>query len=153
MRIVALLLLLCSCARNDSWTARSIQTGSPEFDSSKISYKSQDRAQGLDLEIFQVGGLTHAYFQVQSHTIAPYEGNPKNALLTFVIGENTYSDVALRHEGGQRVSLSDKMQQLLLSSLQKNLSVTVRLGSFETIIKAEKFTKYYTEGKSPQGAL
>ncbi len=153
MRIVALLLLLCSCARNDSWSASYIKSGHSEFDSSKISYHSQDRAQGLDLEILQVGGLTHAYFQVQSHTIASYEGNPKKALLTFVVGEDTYSDIALRHEGGQRVSLSDKMQQLLLSSLQKNLSVTVRLGSFETIIKAEKFTKYYTEGKSPQGAL
>jgi hypothetical protein len=65
-----------------------------------------------------------------------------------VIGDNTYSDIVSCHEGGQRISLSDKMQELLISSLKKNLSVTVRVGMFETIIQAEKFTKYYTETKA-----
>lgn len=142
-------MLLCSCARNDPWAINHIKAGSPEFDSSKISYRSPDPLRGLDLEILQVGNLVHTTFQVQSHTIPSHEGNPKNALLTFVIVGNTYSDIVSCHEGGQRVSLSDKMQELLISSLKKNLPVTVRLGTFETIIQAEKFTKYYTDAKAP----
>jgi hypothetical protein len=141
------LALLCSCSHNDSWAVNSIKTGSLEFDSSKLSYQSKDPIRGLDLEILNIRGQLHAYLQVRSHTITPYENNPKKALLTFIVEDTTYSDVALRHEGGQRVSLSEHMQEILISSLKKDLPVTVRLGSFETIITAEKFAKYYNELK------
>lgn len=120
-----------------------MKTGNVEFDSSRLSYPSKE----LDLEILCTQGLLHTTFHVQSHTISAHQNNPKEALLTFIIEGISYSDIAARHEGGQRVSLSNKMQEILISSLKKNLPVTVQLGSSETIIKAEKFAKYYTHFK------
>ena len=134
---IALLIFFCSCAHNDPWAA------SRQFDSSKLSYSPKDNLRGLSLEIFQVEGKEHAYFQITSHTINPYEGNPKQALLTFIIGEASYSDVVPRHEGGQRISLSEKMQEILISSLKENRSVTVHVGGLETIITAGKFADHY----------
>ena len=134
---IALLLLFCSCSHNDPWTTNK------QFGSSKLSYSPADNLRGLSLEIFQLEGKIHSYFQITSHTINSYEGNPKQALLTFIIGETSYSDVVPRHEGGQRISLSEKMQEILISSLKKNQSVTVRVGGFETIITAGKFADHY----------
>lgn len=120
-----------------------MKTGNLEFNSSKLSYPSKE----LDLEILCTQDFLHTTFHVQSHTISPHQNNPKEALLTFIIEGISYSDIVPRHEGGQKVSLSNKMQEILISSLKKNLPVTVQLGSSETIIKAEKFAGYYNRLK------
>ncbi len=121
-----------------------MQSGTQEFNSAKLSYTPTNN---LNLEVLFVNGAVHAYFQSESHTLASHEGDSKNALLSLIIGDTTYSDIVPRHQGGQRVSLSEKMQEILLSSLKQNLPLTARVGSLETIITAEKFASHYDKLK------
>ena len=143
-----LLLLLCSCAQNDNWTVSHIQTGNEAFNSSKLEFPAHDTVNGIDLEFLCVQGKTHAYLQVHSQTIPAYQGNPKESIVSLQIGETTFSDTAHRHQGGQRLLLSDALQEHLLKALNENKSVIIRLEGYKTIVDAEQFSKHFEEFQS-----
>lgn len=139
------LLLLCSCVQKDNWMVSHIKTGSEAFNSSKLSFPTQDAVNGIDLEFLCVEGKVHTYLQIHSQTIPAYRGNPKEALVTLQMGEETFSDVAHRHEGGQRLLLSDISQQHLLKALQDKTSVTIRLEGYKAIVASEQFLEHFKE--------
>ena len=139
------LLLLCSCAQNDNWTVDHIQTGNEAFSSSKLSFPTHDAVNGIDLEFLRVEGQLHTYLQVHSQAIPPYQGNPKEALVTLQMGETTFSGIAHRHEGGQRLLLSNPLQEYLLKALQDQTSVTIRLEGYKTVVATEQFLEHFAE--------
>jgi len=139
------LFLLCSCTQNDNWAVNHIQTGNEAFNSSKLSFPTHDAVNGIDLEFLCVQGKVHAYLQVHSQTIPPYQGNPKEAVVTLQMGETTFSGIAHRHEGGQRLLLSDSLQEHLLKALKENKSVTIRLEGYKTVVAAEQFSEHFEE--------
>lgn len=143
--LIPVLIFLAACAKTNNWAVSHIQTGDAEFDSSKLSFPTHDAVNGIDLEMLCIHGQVRSYLQVHSQTVPPYQGNLKKALVTLQIGDETFTETAFRHEGGQRIRLSATLQDRLLAALKENKSVTIRLEGFKTVISAEEFLNRFKE--------
>lgn len=140
-----ILILLNSCAKTDHWSVSRIHTGDEKFDSAKLLFPAYDVVNGIDLELLCIQGKIRSYLQVHSQTIPPYQGNLKAALVTLEIGDETFKDTAFRHEGGQRLRLSQALEDCLLDALKENKTVTIHLEGYKTSVSAEKFLKNFKE--------
>jgi len=132
-------LLLSSCSSSDSW-AVSYLDGKGRS-SSKLVYAARDIVNGVDLEFLRVGEELHTYLQVHSQMIPAFNGNAKEALVTFNINGTTHSGVAYRHEGGQRILLPEPLQNLLIEALKENKSVKIELQGYQATIEPGEFHK------------
>lgn len=141
------LVLMASCAKSTSWKADHIHTGDTAYNSTKLFYPTRDRVNGADVEILFVEDHITSYLQVHSQMIPPYQGNPKEALVSFKVGDVVFSGVAQRHEGGQRVRLTPDLQEQLLQALQAKKSVQLQLEGYQTLITAEEFPKLFQESQ------
>jgi hypothetical protein len=145
MILVILLFVLAGCAKTDNWAVDRIQAGDKQFDSAKLSFPTQDIVNGVDLELLCIQGKIRSYLQVHSQTIPPYQGDPKAALVLLQVGDETFAGIAFRHEGGQRVRLSENLQDRIISALKENKSVTIRLEGYKTVVSSQEFGKHFEE--------
>lgn len=120
-----------------------MQTGSRAFNSSKLFFPSSDSLSGIDLEFLSFQGKIYAYLQVHFQAIPPYQGNPKEALVTLQIEEKTFTGIGYRHEGGQRLLLSLPLQEQLLSALKNRQSVTIRLEGYKVTVVGNQFPEHF----------
>lgn len=142
---VILLFVLAGCAKTDNWAVDRIQAGDKQFDSAKLSFPTQDIVNGVDLELLCIQGKIRSYLQVHSQTIPPYQGDPKAALVLLQVGDETFAGIAFRHEGGQRVRLSENLQDRIISALKENKSVTIRLEGYKAVVSSQEFGKHFEE--------
>lgn len=144
-----LLLSFLSCNQSDSWQISRIETGTPKFDSSKLTYHSPDRSNGIDLEMLHTHQSLHFYLQVHSQTIPAYQGNPKEALVNITIGETKHALVAPRHEGGQRLLLPDSAHDIIITALKANQPIKIELEGYSASIDPAQFSEYFNEMQHP----
>lgn len=138
-----LLLLLCSCAASHTWQISHLQTGSPDFDSSRIVCPSSNPVSGIDLELTRTDGQIFAHLHVHTETTLPYDENPKEALVRLSTPDHTFSGIAYRHEGGQRLLLPDALKDPLVQALTQGKDVTIELIGYRSLISAQGFAEAY----------
>ena len=150
MRTLAfLLLLLCSCGQNHRqnhcWALGYQKTGNAAYDSSKLCYRSADPINGIDLEFLHTRGALNLYLTVHAGPIPPYQGNPKQALVIFLIEKEKIECIAARHEGGGRLLLPPEIQETLVETFKKNESVLIQLEGYVAKIDPAHFLKNFTK--------
>lgn len=140
------ILLFCSCQRSP-WQYHHI----PEkrCDCTRLSYRSQDRVQGIDIEFLCQGKNMTTYLQVVSQKIPETEGFSKQTRITLKSGEKTHISLATLHEGKQRVHLSDISQMQLINWLQQGFIVTIKIEGYEEEIDPKRFAKLFKKLERP----
>ncbi|MBS0616347.1 MAG: hypothetical protein JSR58_07350 [Verrucomicrobia bacterium] len=138
-----LLLLLCSCAAQNNWQVSHLQTGSSKFDSSRIVFPTRDLVSGIDLELTRSSDQIFAHLQVHTDAITPYQEHPREALVRLTVQNQIIEGIAHRHEGGQRLLLTETLQEPLLAALQKGEDVKIELMGYRTIISHAGFATSY----------
>lgn len=89
------------------------------------------------------------YLHVHSHMVPPYQDNPKVALVVLEAEDGSLNGIASRHEGGQRLVLSEEHQKFLLSHLIEKKPVTIRVEGYAITLNADNFLEHYAEFESP----
>ncbi len=137
------LFLLCSCGTQSSWQVSHLQTGNSAFDSSRVLFSSNDPVNGLDVELIRSDGQIFAYLQVHTQETIPYEDNPKEAIVRLIMQDKTIESIAHRHEGGQRLLLTEPLKQTLLDALKLEKDVTIELMGYRTTLSGKGFLDSY----------
>lgn len=87
------------------------------------------------------------YLEVHSQTIPPYRSNPKEALVKVTTGQKTIHGVAHRHQGGQRVTLPQDLQDMIVQHLLEGSPVKLELIGYSTLLQPSDFPAAYQEMK------
>lgn len=135
--------LLTGCSRSDSWKVSHIQSGSKQFSSSRLSYRSPDPVNGVDVQFLSLDESCHLYLHVHSHPIKPYMGDPKKALVQVKTEDKTTSYFAIRHQGGQRLLLPDEAKDYIVEKLKSGQFVTISTSGYSSTLTPESFDKKY----------
>lgn len=146
MRLIGTMLLCLitvACASKGNWKQDHIDSGSAEFNSSRLSFVLPDTRNHLQLELLRTKNACHGYLCVNSLSIPFYQNDPKAASISILIGEETISCLAKRHEGGHRVLLSKEILDRILNALEKGKEVTITASGYQTILKPEGFSAQY----------
>ena len=138
-----LLLLLCGCGAQSSWQVSHLQSGSSTFDSSRVLFSSNDPINGIVVELIRSDGQILAYLLVHTQETIPYEDNPKEAIVRLIMPDKTIESIAHRHEGGQRLLLTESLQQTLLDALKLEKDVTIELMGYRTTLSGKGFADSY----------
>lgn len=151
MRACVVAALLTGCSRSDSWKVSHIQSGSKEFSSSRLSYRSPDPVNGVDVEFLSLEDSCHLYLNVHSHPIKPYKGDSKTALVQVKTEDLTSSYLAHRHQGGQRLLLPDTVKDYIVEKLKQGQFVTISTSGYSSTLSPESFDrKYFLLEKPPR---
>lgn len=130
-----------------------IKASSPEFNSSKLSYRSANAPNGINLEFLRTSSSLHLYLYVRSQIIPPCKHDQKKAIVTILTDEGAYTEEAARLEGGQKVLISDPLRDKIIEALKKNLPVTIRLQGYSTTIDPQDFSDYLEKMDNPPFSL
>ena len=98
-------------------------------DSSKRVHQAPDRVHGADLAIVQIGEITETYLEIHSQTV------PKTVVVALEIDDVVYRELAYCHAGGQRIAMSDQMQERMMAALREHKSIRISLPGYSTVIE------------------
>ena len=142
-----LLLLLCcaSCKSNNSWTFDRVESGSSNFNSTRMTFPSPDPINGIDVELLRTSNRLYAYLNVHSLPIPQLNNHPKHAFVYFLIGEEKHRFEALCREGGQRLLLPDEATTLLISAMQKQQTIDIKVSGYAAQVTPSGFSTYYSK--------
>ena len=143
MRAVCVSALLWGCSKSDPWRISSIQTGTTEFSSCKLCYYNPDTVNGIDIEFLSLEDSSHLYLSVHSHPIRPYEKDPQRACISFAEDGRIKTFIGMRHQGGQRVLLSEEAKDYLIRALLDNKTIVVSTSGYSTTVTPISFQKKY----------
>lgn len=140
-----LLLFLWGCSSSPTWNISHQKGSQKEFDSSRLSYPLRDKVNGIGVEMVFAKNNLRTYLEVHSQTIPPYRNNPKEALVKITAGKKTVHGIVHRHQGGQRASLPQDLQELIVNHLLEGSQVKLELIGYSTTLQPSDFPLAYQE--------
>lgn len=142
--VILLNFLFSACYQADPWRNLTIKTGHADYDSSKLIYPATNFSHDIELEFLYTSGKIHAYINVYSQIIPPYQGDDKVASLSFDVKEHHYELLVDRLSGGQRLKIPEDSLGFLIQLLEKNSSVLMTLKEgYRTKIDTKDFKKHF----------
>ncbi len=145
-----ILSLLASCSHSDPWAFNRIDSGDPQFNSTKLTYYSQDPINGIDLEFTHTCDAIRTYLNVHSLPIPPSKEDPKATKGHLTIGSDSFSFLAYRHEGGQRLLLPPEIAERIIAGLRECKSIQIKVPGYSVAIEGKEFEKKFGQlGHTP----
>ena len=143
---LSVLLHLCGCRSDNSWAFSRIDSQETQFNSTKLTFASQDPIHGIDLELVSINQQLHLYLNVHSVPIPSLKTDPQYAAVRITIGtQESQLFEALRREGGQRLLLPETAMHLIIDSLKNHIPVHIAIHGYQTSIEPTGFLKYYQQ--------
>ncbi len=109
--------------------------GEKNFRSVRIQSLTQDRIGGLSFELLLLQDKKIAYIHIFSQKL-------ESGHIKIRGGNMEYEGEAKLLEGGQRLLLSEELQNTIVSSLLKGEDVTLTVGPYQEKIAAAGFLQY-----------
>ncbi len=134
---------LTSCRSRNPWALDRVASGNSDFNSTKLIFAANDPIHGIDVEFLHTSKNLYVYLNVHSTTIPELKNNPKHAFVYLTIDSEKYRFEALCREGGQRVLLPEDAVKLMISALQENLPIEIKISGYSTQITASGFSEKY----------
>lgn len=154
-RLLSKLLLLgvltffvSACSSKGHWKHSHLNTGT-EFSSSKMAYVFPDPNNSIQLEVFRTQKNCRGYISVHSHPIKPVSNDPKKALVSLQIENDSSSFLAIRHDGGHRLLLPEEVLENILLALSQNKEVILETSGYKAKISPEGFSSTYAKFQNP----
>ncbi len=142
---LTLSVCLASCRSNNPWDLDRVESGHSDFNSTKLIFPADDPIHGIDVEFLNTSKNLYAYLNVHSLPIPELKNNPKHAFVYFMIGSEKHRFEALCREGGQRLLLPEDAVKLMISSLENDLSIQIKISGYSAEITASGFSEKYKE--------
>lgn len=142
--LIYLLIICSSCYRSDPWRNLTIKTGSSAFDSSKLIYPATYFLHDVELELLYTAEKLHAYINVYSQRILPYQGDEQAALLSIDTKQGSHQLIVDRLAGGQRLKIPEEFLGTFIQLLKSHSSITLILEEgYKTKINTQGFKKHF----------
>jgi len=114
-----------------------------------MSYVFPDHNNNIQFEVFQTQKTCRGYLSVHSHPIVPSSLDPKKALVALYIEQDSFTFLASRHEGGNRLLLPEKELTKILSALSENKEIWIETSGYKSKISPEGFSSTYKKFQNP----
>lgn len=147
--LVPFLFFLLSCHEKSRWTADKITSEKKTHTSTRLSYFSKDRVNGIDLEILRTEEHLKLYFHVHSTPIPTDPQLPTHSSISFLIGDEKFHTKGYRMKGGQKILLNEKDAEFLLATLAEGKQVQVFMKGYKTVIDPHGFIETKKQLESP----
>ena len=134
------LFLLASC-HSDPWKTTAIYSSSREYTLARLSYPPSNPNNGMELEMTRFGEEIRAYINVYQYNF-PLQ-NTNKTHLTIQTEDRSQTFILPLMEGEQRVRLTDRCLEYLLTSLSTHSSITLSSGHFTQTIHTKNFKTHY----------
>ena len=141
------LFALISCTSSSPWQVSHLPGAEKEFDSARLTYPVRDKVNEVAVEMIYTKNQLRTYLVVHTLAVPPYQGDPQKALVTLKIPEQSFQEVAARHQGGQRISLPPHLQDILVETLASGHSATIELQGYSTQLSPNQFSTAYEKMK------
>ena len=151
MRLIGAMLLciaLAACASKSHWKYDQINSGSSEFNSSRLSFVLPDSPSNLQLEILRTKNACRGYLYVHAFPIPAYQNDKKNAEIFIAIEDEAFSCLAQRHEGGHRLVLSESILNQILNALEHDQKVNISTSGYKTTLNPNGFSSQHKKLKN-----
>lgn len=131
----AFFILLTSCNSTTRWKAEKIEAVYP-VECSRVYWPVENRFTDLELDIRKIGDRTQVFLNCYG---LPLKSEKKlmNLIVKTEDKEETFQ--VYLFEGSQRMALSSEDSALLLSYLQKGITVSLKLNQYTSTIDPEGF--------------
>lgn len=137
MRLLPL-LLLTGCMTHNPWHEHVMHTHDSRFNADRIIFTEYDLRDGLEFEMLcsekQVSGFLNIYYNSLSVKELGLEVHIDEEIKTLPVRVN---------EGGQRIRLGEEALQLIISALEAEKTVTLRLAHFKQTLRPVGFKKRF----------
>jgi hypothetical protein len=135
-------LLLCSFffyTKPTHWSYQ--ETFSNGVKSAIVQYEPRNKVDGVGVEFLKVGNTLQTSLSLFYKSYDPrYHG--RNVPVTLKCEEVKKEGHALCLNGGQKLTLSQEMQQVLINELNLDQPVTIHLGENQSTLFPSNFKKY-----------
>ena len=146
---LALSLLVVSCYRVDPWRNVTIKAGHTDYDSTRLIYPATNFSHDIEIEFLYTLDTLHAYINVYSQPIPPYQEDDKVAILSFDTKEHHHELPVFRLSGGQRLKIPEESLELFVELLEKNPYVLMTLKEgYRTKINTKNFKNHFNHLKT-----
>jgi hypothetical protein len=142
-------LLAAGCASKSNWSHSQIDSGSAQFSSSRLTHTLADAPNRLQLEVIQTKNTRKGYLYVHSHPIPPSKANPKLSNVYIQTEDNSFSYLAIRHSGGNRILLPEEALEKIFYALKSGEIVTLKSGGYVATLSPNGFENEYKKFQSP----
>lgn len=142
-RYFFILVILGGCYSSPAWHVTHQSGSQKEFDSARLSYPVRDKVNEVAVEMIYAKNSLRTYLAVLSQKIPPYQGNEKEACVVIKTPSEQITGVAHRHAGGQRATLPENLQQIVIDHLLQGSPVTIELVGYSTTLKPADFKTFY----------
>ncbi len=140
-KFLFLAVFFLSCSPQSNWQLTSITTGQKDFDSTRLSYSTEDRLAGMNLDFFCANGLVTAYLSTSGRRFSME--NDAKALIHFK--SETVEIPLTIHEGRMRVRLPDELTAKTTAALQDGEAVTIMIGSTAQTFQPDQFSIFFNK--------
>ncbi|MES2199308.1 MAG: hypothetical protein V4489_03990 [Chlamydiota bacterium] len=145
--LLGVLLISTACAPKSHWKHSQIDGSSSQHDSSRLSYKTPNTHNTLQMEIIHRKKSCKGYLFVQGRVIPESKDHPKQALISMQIAGETTSYLVPRYEGGHRLSLPEDLLQKILQTLEEGKEVTLLTSGYLTTLDPKGFSSIHEKWK------
>lgn len=147
---LCIFFLLTSCSHSDPWAFNRIDSGDPQFNSSKLTFYSKDPINGIDLEFVQTCDHLRTYLNVHSFPVPALKDDPKASKVHLLIGTDNFHFLASRHQGGQRLLLPPEMAERIIAGLREHQPIHIKVPGYSVAIEEGEFEKKFKQlGHTP----
>ncbi|HSW86901.1 MAG TPA: hypothetical protein VLG49_05310 [Rhabdochlamydiaceae bacterium] len=143
MLFLLMLVFFTSCSQKTPWAVTHIKGNGPEFNSAKLTYHSNDKANGIDLEFLKTEDSLNLYLNVHSRPIPCSRNHPNMAQVTLQIEDKQYSFSAIRHQGGHRLLVPASIQEIIINSLKDAIPIAIHLEGYDATFDPAYFSEYF----------
>ncbi|HSW73181.1 MAG TPA: hypothetical protein VLG44_07250 [Chlamydiales bacterium] len=132
---IVFLFASCSSVKSD-WSYQKMPASRSEFASKKLTCKGKNKFHGLEFELLHYQDKTKGYINIFSQKVPSHEGLASIALQ---IEEMAYEELVPLLKGEQKLLLSDKIIDLIVTALKEGKKVKVSLEGYEDVLEPQDF--------------
>lgn len=126
------------------WQTTTILSANPDYNSSRLFYPALNPFNGLEVEIIHTLSGMRMYLNALSLSFPMEEEHPELVTVNIELSENvSFSVLAERLGGGQRLLLSDEAAQKVVNTLLNGEPVFFSVGHYSTQVSPYHFHKEY----------
>lgn len=137
--VAASFLLGTGCVNSRIWLHQRLATGDTQYDSHRVVYPAKDKANDIEVEILKTDSICTLFLSVHGQPVTSCENDPEHAPVRVKIRDETFTELALLHAGGQRLKISEALQEAILAQLRAGGSVEIELPGYKRKVAAANF--------------
>lgn len=136
--------ILLSCTKPcRQWELETIQSDCPGICYGKATLPACSTFNGLEAEILSIESGLRFYLNALSLELPMVDDDVDYTTVIISIGDQDYSFLADRFQGGQQLLLPEDAQNLIIETLLQKCEVDIRVGRYQTTLVPNHFYESY----------